>query len=237
MKNVFRFKQFNVDQTGCSMKINTDGVLLAALSGGRDHRRILDIGTGTGVISLMLAQRFPDARVDALEIDPSAASAARTNFSQSPFASRLQLIESSFQEYGKNSTSIRYDLIVSNPPFFLNSLKNPDARKTLARHADEGFFAELIPFADEHLADEGELWLILPAEAAAETRHFAANAGLQLIRCIEVKSFAADLPHREVLVFSREHKKKITETLVIYEAPKVYTDAYKRILRDFLIIF
>ncbi|WP_407430612.1 tRNA1(Val) (adenine(37)-N6)-methyltransferase [Arcticibacter sp.] len=237
MKNIFRFKQFSVDQSGCGMKINTDGVLLGALAGGREPERILDIGGGTGVISLMLAQRFPQSRVDAVEIDPSAAETARRNFATSPFADRLRLIDGSFQDYGERRDLAAYNLIVSNPPFFLNALKNPDHQKKLARHAEEGFFQELMQFAQKHLRWEGELWLILPTEAALKTRDFAAGEGFHLTACIEVRSFAGDLPHREILVFSRQHKKKDTASLIIYEAPKIYSEAYKDLLRDFLIIF
>lgn len=237
MKNIFRFKQFTVDQSGCGMKINTDGVLLGALAGKSNPMRILDIGAGTGVISLMLAQRFQHAQVDAVEVDPSAAEAARTNFATSPFAGRLQLIDKSFQEYGRQPDSSAYDLIVSNPPFFLNSLKNPDHQKTLARHAEEGFFDELVHFTQQHLSSDGELWLILPIEAALQTRNLAAREGFYLTKCIEVKSFADDLPHRHVLVFSRQQKKTDIISLVIYKAPKIYTEAYKNVLRDFLIIF
>lgn len=237
MKNVFRFKQFSVDQSGCGMKINTDGVLLGALAGGSEPGRILDIGAGTGVISLMLAQRFPRSRVDAVEIDSSAADAARANFAASPFTDRLQLISSSFQEHSKQLDSKTYDLIVSNPPFFLNSLKNPDHQKKLARHAEEGFFEELVEFAQQHLSQDGEFWLILPTEAALQTQHLAEKASLHFTRCIEVKSFASDEPHREVLVFSRQPQKKHTASVIIYEAPKIYTEAYEKLLRDFLIIF
>lgn len=237
MKNIFRFKQFSVDQSGCGMKINTDGVLLGALAGGEEQNRILDIGAGTGVISLMLAQRFPHAQVDAVEIDPSAAEAARGNFQCSAFAGRLQLIASSFQDYARCSESAKYDLIVSNPPFFLNSLVNPDSQKKLARHAEEGFFDDLVCFAEQHLSERGDFWLILPAEAALETKQLAAVRGLYHTRSIDVKSFADDLPHREILVFSKVQKKNITASLVIYDAPKVYTAAYKKLLQDFLIIF
>jgi len=237
MKNIFRFKQFSVDQAGCGMKINTDGVLLGALAGGGNPGRVLDIGAGTGVISMMLAQRFPHARIDAVEIDRSAAEASRKNFAASAFAGRLQLIAGSFQEYALQSDLIRYDLMVSNPPFFLNSLKNPDEQKKLARHAEQGFFEELVSFGQQHLSDEGEFWLILPPEAALETRALAEPAGLHLIRSIAVKSFADDEPHREVLVFSKQQKNISADLLVIYESPKVYTEAYKSLLRDFLIIF
>lgn len=210
---------------------------MGALATVPEPERILDIGAGTGVISLMLAQRFPQSAVDAVEIDPSAAEAARENFLSSPFAERLRLIEGSFQDYSNQPDAPAYNLIVSNPPFFLNSLKNPDHQKKLARHAEEGFFEALMQFAEKHLRLEGELWLILPTEAADKTRKIAMSMGFHLTRSTEVKSFKADLPHREVLVFSRQQKKKDTASLIIYEAPKIYTEAYKELLRDFLIIF
>lgn len=219
------------------MKINTDGVLLGALAEVSALDKVLDIGTGTGVISLMLAQRFPDAKIDAVEIDSSASATARNNFALSPFSDRLQLIDSSFQEYGKRGDVTKYDLIVTNPPFFLNSLKNPDHQKKLARHAEKGFYEDLIRFVQERLSQKGEFWLILPSEAAFQTRELAKAVGLHLTRIIEVKSFAEDQPHREVLVFSRLMKKKDLATLVIYAAQNSYSEAYRSLLRDFLIIF
>lgn len=237
MSNIFRFKQFHVDQSGCGMKINTDGVVLGAMAGASELDKALDIGAGTGVISLMLAQRFPNMKVDAVEVDPSAAAAARANFASSPFSERLQLIGSSFQEYGKRLSLVKYDLIVTNPPFFLNSLKNPDHQKKLARHAEAGFFEDLIRFVQEQLSQKGEFWLILPSEAALQTQDLALAAGLHLNQRIEIKSFADDYPHRQVLVFSRQLKKKDTAALIIYEAQKTYSEAYKSLLRDFLIIF
>src|SRR5690606_26146030 len=126
MKDIFRFKQFEVDQTGCGMKINTDGVLLAvkANAGAVGHidaaTRILDIGTGTGVVALMLAQRFPDANVEAIDIDEGAFNCAKLNFEKSPFSTRLSIQHIGIENYESQS---KFDLIVSNPPFFLNSLK------------------------------------------------------------------------------------------------------------------
>ncbi|EOR92762.1 tRNA (adenine37-N(6))-methyltransferase TrmN6 [Arcticibacter svalbardensis MN12-7] len=243
MKNVFRFKQFSVDQTGCGMKINTDGVLLGALAGSSLSGRVLDIGTGTGVIALMLAQRNHLLEVDAVEIDPSAAERASRNFSDSPFSSRVQLIRGSFQDYSISYPLVSYDLIISNPPFFLKSLKNPDVQKQVARHAAEGFFSELIDFAVAHLNRErGELWLILPEEAYLETCKLASLTGLSLLKRIAVRSFKEDLPHRQVVCFGFINVLGVVgliveEALVIYDAPNCYSEVYKTLLRDFLIIF
>jgi tRNA1Val (adenine37-N6)-methyltransferase len=111
MSSVFQFKQFSVDQTGCAMKINTDGVLLGALSEANDPRSILDIGTGTGVIALMLAQRFTSAQINAVEIDTFAAQTAGENFENSPFADRMNIFPTDFQSFFKDNPSKKYDFI------------------------------------------------------------------------------------------------------------------------------
>src|SRR3954467_12793908 len=124
---MFQFKQFAIDQTGCAMKINTDGVLLGALAEADKPQHILDIGTGTGVIALMLAQRFTIAMVDAVEIDEQAAETAKSNFENSVFANRVNLYAEGFESY-LSRLDKQYDLIVSNPPFYINSLESPEAK-------------------------------------------------------------------------------------------------------------
>src|SRR5476649_1720171 len=109
MAGVFHFKQFDVDQTGCAMKINTDGVLLGAFAEADAPKAVLDIGTGTGVIALMLAQKFPGAKIDAIEIDQAAAGTATRNFQNSPFAERLNITQSSFQKYFEQFSKRKYD--------------------------------------------------------------------------------------------------------------------------------
>jgi len=136
---MFHFKQFSVDQTACAMKINTDGVLLGSLTQANHPQKILDIGTGTGVVALMLAQRFINAQIDAVEIEASAAKTAEANFVNSPFNKRLKIYHSSFQNYFDQYSDKQYALIVSNPPFYINSLQSPGANKSLAKHAGKGF--------------------------------------------------------------------------------------------------
>jgi len=163
MASIFRFKQFEVDQSDCAMKINTDGVLLASLSEIEPVERVLDVGTGTGVIALMLAQRLGNSRVEAVEVDALAALMADKNFRNSIFRERLTLHASSFQQL---DTTGNYDLIVSNPPFYTDSLHNPDERRKLARHTNLDFFFELLDFASLRLSNRGKLILILPAALA-----------------------------------------------------------------------
>ena len=141
MKKIFRFKQFEVDQSNCAMKINTDGVLLGAMVQHENAKRILDVGTGTGVIALMLAQRFPDAQVCAVEIDEQASATARQNFKNSIFSERLTNNNISIEQFNNPE---KFDLIVTNPPFFVNDYKNAEPKKEMARHASNTFFEDLI---------------------------------------------------------------------------------------------
>lgn len=231
--SIFKFKQFDVDQTGCAMKVNTDGVLLGALANGTTARRILDIGAGTGVVALMLAQRFTQAYVDSVEIDNNAADTAASNFANSEFAERLQLFKGDFANLERKE----YDLIVSNPPFFIDSLTSAKENKTLARHTDSSFFDRLVRFAAENLSAEGICQLILPVPTAELVKGFLASYSLYLQKVIHIRSFAADIPHREIITFGKADETITVTDVVIYEAPKVYTTQYTFLLKDFLTIF
>ena len=234
---MFRFKQFSVDQTGCAMKINTDGVLLGALTNVKDPLSILDIGTGTGVIALMLAQRFPDARIDAVEIDQTAAITADSNFKNSPFAERLTLYPSGFEGFFDTYPDRKFDLVVSNPPFYINSLQSPGAKKTLAKHTDERFFDKLIQNVSAHLTNNGVCWLILPPETAVPVKQLALQYRLYPQKTITLHSFKADAPHREILALGFDAQQAEEEHFVIYDAPKVYSKEYEVALKEFLTIF
>src|SRR6476661_8714524 len=166
MTKPFRFKQFTISQEGCAMKVNTDGVLLGAYADASHAERVLDIGTGTGVVALMLAQRFPDLDIDALEPDQSASSTATLNFAQSPWQDRLMIYNATFQDYFKGKSRLAYDLIVSNPPFFIDALQSESAQKSLARHTDITFFHQLLSEAARHLSPHGKLQVIVPVELA-----------------------------------------------------------------------
>jgi len=235
MGNVFRFKKFGVDQSGCAMKINTDGVLLAAVAtANMDSGRILDIGTGTGVIALMLAQRFPLAQVDAVEIDGVAAERAGLNFRSSDFSSRTTAHHTSIMDY---ESTHPYDLIVSNPPFFVNDLKNPEVRKGIARHADEQFFDGLLTKAAELLAPYGVFWLILPVKQADWMLNSAASFNLFLCHQIDVCSDESKPVIRRILCLSPHLSSIKKETFYIYQSQGVYTDAYRSLLKDFFLAF
>ena len=176
MNTGFQFKQFFVSHDLSSMKVGTDGVLLGSWTPiSNQPLRILDVGTGSGLIALMLAQRCPDALIDAIDIDEASCRQAQDNFDTSPWAERLHAAHSSLQQWQGRE----YDLIVSNPPFFVDSLKAPDAARCAARHNDTLPFTTLIAESAKLLKHEGTLAVIVPCEAEETLQTLAAAAGLQ----------------------------------------------------------
>lgn len=237
MSGIFRFKQFHVNQTGCAMKINTDGVLLGALMEVDQYKSILDIGTGTGVIALMLAQRFPDTYIDAVEIDEIAAKTAGLNFANSPYANRLKVHADSFEHFFAVNRDKQYDLIVSNPPFYINSLESPGAKKAMAKHTDTSFFEKLISAIPGHLTDNGLFVMILPIATAKLVKNIAIDEGLYPQQIINVKSYTVSEAHREILSFGRHQATTIQKEFVIYDGLKQYAEEYRKALGDFFTIF
>ncbi|GGH23948.1 tRNA1(Val) (adenine(37)-N6)-methyltransferase [Mucilaginibacter phyllosphaerae] len=235
--DIFKFKQFDVDQTGCAMKVNTDGVLLGALIEADNPKSIIDIGTGTGVIALMLAQRFANARIDAVEIDRDAAEMAGQNFSNAQYHSRLTMHFNAFEDFFDKHKGNKYDLIVSNPPFFLDSLISSNNKKNLARHTDGAFFERLLGCIFNGLNDVGTCQLIVPIVTAAVIKDFLPKHQLYLHKVFSIKSFVNSVPHREIIIIGKDQKQIAQKSFVIYDAPKVYSAAYRAALKDFLTIF
>jgi tRNA1Val (adenine37-N6)-methyltransferase len=234
MGSVFRFKRFEVDQSDCAMKINTDGVLLGAIAAHAAPTRILDIGTGTGVIAMMLAQRYEQALVDAVEIDKPAAIRAATNFKKSVFAERLMV---NWADIAAFKSDNHYELIVSNPPYFVNDLKNPEARKGIARHTHEDFFAALLHKVARLLSKEGVFWVILPVKQA---EHLVVNAVLSRLfpaKIIHVYSDIYKTEFRQIVCFSFCNQPPVHENFYIYETEGVYTLAYVNLLKDYFLAF
>jgi tRNA1Val (adenine37-N6)-methyltransferase len=237
MADIFRFKQFSIDQTGCAMKVNTDGVLLGALVVVSNPNHILDIGTGTGVIAMMLAQRFIYAHIKAVELDDTAAVTANNNFQASQFSERLELYAQSFQEYFHLHPDERFDLIVSNPPFYLQSLHSSGAQKVMAKHTDALLFEQLVSGAAKHLHPDGLLWLILPPAASMLVKKLANESNFFLQRCISIGSYPQSVPHREILAFGLQFTSTVNQHVTIYNEPKVYSARYQELLKNFLTIF
>lgn len=234
MKNIFRFKQFEVDQSNCAMKINTDGVLLGAMAQHAEPKRILDIGTGTGVIALMLAQRFANAQVYAVEIDEQASVTARRNFEASVFSKQLSVHNIAIEQYNNPE---KFDLIVTNPPFFVNDYKNAEPKKEIARHASHTFFAELIKKVNELLSDKGHFWFVLPIKQAEEVVDKGETLGLFAQKVIRLHSDVSKPEFRRIVCLGREKTDLVEEDFIIYESEKKYTRAYELLLKDFFLAY
>lgn len=185
------------------MKVGTDGVLLGALAemppGAGEEPRALDIGTGTGLVALMVAQRFPRARVTAVEIDPGAAAQARDNCAASPFADRVAVVEADANLLRTDAC----DLVVCNPPFFTEQLQCPDGRRNMARHAVGLTFADVARIAASALAPGGRLAVVVPFDAAPRLAAAAAEHGLRPVRQTTVYSVRRKPPRRAICQFAR----------------------------------
>jgi len=234
-ENIFRFKQFDVNQNGCTMKINTDGVLLAAKAYEDDGTKyILDIGTGTGVMALMLAQRHPDAFVEAIDIDEQAVLCARKNFGNSPFRDRMTVFHKGIEEY---SAMIFYDLIVVNPPFFINSLKSPDKRKSLSKHTSIEFYKNMFKKC-ERLVGLGSLWIIWPLEVRDQILGLKLDVDLHLTEETYIRSFPGSDPFRVISVFrGLPPAFYVSKNFEIYESEGVHSPYYRGLLKPFFINF
>lgn len=234
MGNIFDFKKFSVNQEGCAMRINTDGVLLGAFAEKTSAKNILDIGTGTGVIALMLAQKYEDAQVWAVEIDKLASIRAEENFKSSLYKDRMSIVNSDIFHW---NTDLRFDLIVSNPPFYINSLHNPDQRKKVAKHTDSEFFKGLMKFSAQHLMEDGKLQIVVPIELLDFLINEAVSNGLNLIHEINIQSFKDSDPFRSILSFKKETHKLTKESFILYQDQSVYSDAYKSLLKPYFLAF
>ena len=190
------------------MKVGTDGVLLGAWAEG--GARILDVGTGTGVVALMMAQRYADARVVAIDIDEGAVGQARQNVESSPFAGRVAVIREAVQQHAG-----RYDAVVSNPPFFIDSLGAPDERRSMARHARTLGYGELMEAAWRLLTDDGELSVIVPFDYRRRMEDEAVFRGFFLHRVCAVHTAARKPARRYLLSFRKEPCERSLEAMTV----------------------
>ena len=232
----FRFKQFFIEDSKCAMKVGTDGVLLGAWCPVTGYGlrvtgyRILDVGTGSGLIARMLMQRCPEAEVEGIDIDAAAVEQAKENGVRA-FQARLQ----DWQNDQSQITNHKYDVVVSNPPYFQNSLKNPDKGRQAARHTDTLSYEELIAHSARLLTEDGQLALILPAEAEAEIRQLAGAAGLYLTHVTRVYSKETKPVRRVLLAFSHQPSaiSFIEDTLVLEDEKGVRSLPYQNLAKDF----
>lgn len=229
----FQFKQFKVDQGRTAMKVGTDGVLLGAWTNVYGANHILDVGTGTGLIALMLAQRTENALITAIDIDTNAAIQASENVVASPWAERITVSSADFNDFCKDKQCM-FDLIVSNPPYFKQSLQSPGKSRTLARHDQSLSHESLINHALRLLNEEGRLSVILPYVEGSVFIALAASKGLFCIRKTNVLPTPTSDVKRLLLEFSREQSKMMEDNLVIEEGGRhAYSKEYLDLTRDF----
>lgn len=229
---MFAFKKFVIHQDHCAMKVGTDGVLLGSWANG--GKRILDIGTGTGLIALMMAQRYTDAIIDAVEIDHDAALQAYENVSNTEFANRIKIVETAIQHY---FTQDKYNAIVSNPPFFIDSLLNPNAQRSTARHAYALKYCELFATVKALLDTDGEFSAIIPTECLQAFIAEAYKAGLAMSRQYAVRTTPRKQPKRHLVAFHHADYKceREMEEVCLQNTNGSRSEWYAQLTADFYI--
>jgi tRNA1Val (adenine37-N6)-methyltransferase len=231
--NYFNFRQFTVNQSGNVFRVGTDGVLLGAWADTAEVSTVLDIGTGTGLLALMMAQRIPDGFITAVEPDEESYRCATENIQKSQWSSRIVLRNRSLSDYAKESNG-PFDLIISNPHYFFELLKNPDPKKAGFRHSNALPHEEIISFAREGLSENGRLCLILPYAEGNVFIAGAAIAGLFCIRMTKVRSLLGSPVKRLLLEFSlKNHSPAVRILTTGHPDHGGYSYEYKELTRDF----
>lgn len=225
----FQFKQFTVRHDKCAMKVGTDGVLLGSWTDVSAARNILDVGAGTGLVSLMIAQRCA-ASITALEIDADATCQALENVNHSPWRDRIEVVQADYKEF---LPEYKFDLIVSNPPYFSESLKCPDKQRTTARHTDVLTYPDLIAKTASILHQNGKFSLIIPSDTLAIVKEVACTNGLYPCRQTNVHT-KPDVPSKRTLVtFSFKEVVPRIDDLVIELSRHVYSKEYIELTKEY----
>ena len=222
---MFRFKHFTIEQELCAMKVGTDGVLLGAWANGGS--RVLDVGTGTGLIALMMAQRYPQSLLTAVDLDEGAVHQAQINVEHAA-CNRITIIHESVQRLScLPEHQGRYDAVVCNPPFFMDSLGAPDEQRRLARHADMLTYGELMDAAWQLLNDKGELSVVVPFDYRQRMEDEATFRGFFAARVCAVKTTISKPARRFLLAFKKHPCERVHDTMTIGD------EKYQKLTEDF----
>lgn len=227
----FQFKKFKVNQEKSAMKVCTDSCILGAYVAYENPLRILDIGAGSGLLSLMLAQRY-SCPIDSVEIDNSSAQQALENFENSTWKERLNLYNESIQSF-KEKNLHKYDLIVSNPPFFNNHLKSPDSKRNTALHNDDLSFQELAEIASEFLSERGLIFILLPGYESELFENEALKNNLFPIKKLRIYNAEGKAVFRVITAYSLSKTPYIEKALIIKDTGGNYSKAFKALLQDY----
>ena len=223
----FQFRNFTVHQSRCAMKVGTDGTLLGAWA--RGGKAVLDIGTGTGLVALMMAQRFPASRVVGIDIDSEAVGQAVENAVASPFAERVSIVEADARVF----SAVPFNAVVCNPPYFVDSLECPDKQRTLARHTSALTYGELMSATRRLLADDGELSLVIPFDCKSRLELEAMLAGFFKVRECAVKTTPRKQPRRYLLAFRKHPCEPELSEGIIEVQPGIRSAWYQELTKDF----
>ena len=227
--SIFRFKEFSIIQNRSSMKVGTDAMILGSLIDVNLKGKCLEIGTGTGVISLMLLQRSPELFITAIDVDSESTEEAIQNFSNSPWISRVQAENCDFLNYNPD---LKFDIIVTNPPYFENGLLNNSKRKAVSRHEESLPLINLFESSSMLLSEKGNFWLILPFENALNWKNKSKD--FNLFCRFEITIFGKpNLPKRTVFCFTKEEVEYNHKNLIIRNNDNLYMDEYKELTLDF----
>lgn len=233
----FVFKKFSINQHGSAHKVGTDGVLIGAWAKVSDAKNILDVGTGTGIIALMMAQKS-HAQVDAIDIEQGSYEQAKENAMYSIWANRIRVYHSTLQNFAK-SINKKYDVVITNPPYFVDSSKAPDEERSHARHTDLLPFKELIRGVLSVLNTTGKFYIILPTKEAIDFKALAEKEDLHLVKLLRVKTKSTnDIEKRHLMLFKFTKETLTEDTISIEnEGRHNYTDEYKKLTGDFYLHF
>ncbi len=229
-KSSFTFKQFTICHDHCAMKVGTDGVLLGAWAPADGAARILDVGTGSGLIALQLAQRNPQAQIVAVEVDPEAAGQAQQNVDRSPWKDRVEVVCCDFRTY---QSAVPFDLVVSNPPYFVDALKCPDQLRSAARHTGGLNYDSLFRRSVPMLSQQGQVSIIIPAEVEKQVVDVAWTHRLYPSHLLRVYTKPGKPCRRVLLTFSRSDVPCSEESLSIQLNDNTYSPEYVALTRDF----
>ena len=234
MEHLFRFKQFTIQHQRSSMKVGTDAVLLGAWCELDGARRVLDVGTGCGVIALMVAQRTTEADIWAIDIDSASVDEARENFLHSPWSDRLQVRQ---EDFNNLADADGFDLIVTNPPYYNEDVLPPDAVRSAARHTHSLSFDQLMRGAARLLKSDGSIALITPVEARDAVTSAATFAGLNLSRLTTVHSSEGKPPKRLLWQWRKQRCVIQRDTLTLHQKGGIPTPQYRELCQDFYLHF
>ena len=228
----FRFKQFMINQDRCAMKITTDACIQGAWTPALPEvKQVLDIGAGTGLLSLMLAQRCPKIHIDAIEFDKDAATQAKENVALSDWKERINVIDGDARTY---SYPHKYDLIITNPPFFIDSLLGPGDRKNMSRHTLSLDYLDILQIFKQNLNPDGYMSILLPAFEYSTWHGLASSKDLKEVGKLSVKNSSNSPVNRVVGIWSKNNKIKFpTQELEIKDAQNEYSPFFKLLLEDY----